>query len=122
MACEDTPPNNQTSEPIYIHQGADFDLAFTYQDPDAVAINITGYTFEMTVVAKKAGGTAVATWNTAGGDFSITVAASGTFALHVAATETAALTAGTCFFELIATNGAAKDALAQGQLIINEAA
>ncbi len=122
MACDETIPDNQTTEPIFLHQGADFDLAFTYTDSAGTAIDITGYTFEMTVVAKKAGGTAVATWNTAGGDFSITVAASGTFALHVAAAETAALTPGTCFFELIATNGAAKDALAQGQLIIDEAA
>jgi hypothetical protein len=122
MACDDTLPSNQTTQPLYVHQGADFDLAFTYQDSTGTAVNITGYTFEMVVVAKKPGGTAVATWNTAGGDFSITTAASGTFALHVAASETAALTPQVCFFDLIATSGTAKYPLAQGTLIIDEAA
>lgn len=122
MACDDTTPDNQTDQPIFIHQGADFDLAFTYTDSAGTAVNITGYTFEMTVVDKKAGGTAVATWSTAGGDFSITVAASGTFALHVAASETLLLSPSTCFFDLIATSGSAKYALAQGQIIINRKA
>jgi len=122
VACDELIPDNQTDQPLFLHQGADFDLAFTYQDPDGVAINITGYTFEMTVVEKKAGGTAVAVWNTTNGDFSITVAASGTFALHVAAAETLLLGAGSCFFDLIATNGAAKNALASGQIIIHRKA
>ena len=122
MACGEIIPSNQTTQPLFIHQGADFDLAFTYQDSAGTAINITGYTFEMTVVEKKPGGTAVAVWNTAGGNFSITTAASGTFALHVAAAETTLLNPGPCFFDLIATNGTSKDALAQGSIIINRKA
>lgn len=122
MACDEINPSNQTDQPLFIHQGADFDLAFTYQDSAGTAINITGYTFEMTVVEKKAGGTAVAVWNSTNGDFSITVAASGTFALHVAAAETILLNPGPCFFDLIATNGTAKNALASGQIVIHRKA
>jgi len=119
MACDEITPPNQTSQPLFLHQGADFDLAFTYQDSDGVAVDITGYEFEMVVVEKKPGGTAVAAWNSTDGDFTITVAASGTFALHVDAAETTLLTPGMCFFDLNADNGGAIIALAQGQLIID---
>ena len=121
MACDsnNTPPN-QTDQPLFIHQGADFDATFTYQDPDGVAIDITGYSFEMEVVKVKPGGESAATWTTADGDFSITSAITGEFALRVVATETAAMQAGTYWFDLSGTTtGGAVYALAQGQIIVD---
>jgi len=124
MACDsnNTPPN-QTDQPLYIHQGADFDATFTYQDPDGVAIDITGYTFEMTVVKAKPGGSSAATWTTDEGHFSITSAIGGEFALRVVATETAAMQTGTYWFDLNGTTtGGAVYPLAQGQIIVDQEA
>jgi len=121
MACDsnNTPPN-QTDQPLYIHQGADFDATFTYQDPDGVAIDITGYTFELVMVKVKPGGQDVATWTTADGDFSITSAATGRFALRVTATETAAIPLGSYWFDLNGTTtGGAVYPLVQGQIIVD---
>ena len=124
MACDsnNTPPN-QTDQPLYIHQGADFDATFTYQDPDGVAIDITGYTFELTMVKVKAGGELAATWTTSDGDFSIISAISGEFTLNVDAVETATLTPGSYWFDLNGTtNGGAVYPLAQGQIIVDQEA
>jgi len=105
---------------LYIHQGADFDATFTYQDPSGTAIDITGYTFELVMVKVKPGGQDVATWTTADGDFSITSAISGEFALNVDAVETATLTPGPYWFDLNGTtNGGAVYPLAQGQIIVD---
>jgi len=56
MACDEITPPNQTSQPLFLHHGADFELAFTYQDSDGVARDITGYEFGMVVVGKNQGG------------------------------------------------------------------
>jgi hypothetical protein len=122
MACDNNTPPNQADQPLYIHQGADFTAAFTYQDPDGVAINITGYEFVMTMVERKAGGVAAATWTSADGDFAITSAASGTFTLTVPASETAELVPGTYFYDLNATSSGAVTALAQGPIIVDQEA
>jgi hypothetical protein len=122
MACDNNTPPNQADQPLYIHQGADFTAAFTYQDPDGVAINITGYQFTMAMVERKAGGDAAATWTSANGDFAITSAASGTFTLTVPAAETATLVPGTYFYDLNATSSGAVTALAQGPIIVDQEA
>lgn len=120
MACDNNTPPNQTDQPLYIHQGADFDATFTYQDPSGVAIDITGYTFELVMVKVKPGGQDVATWTTADGDFSIASAATGRFALRVTATETAAIPLGSYWFDLNGTTtGGAVYPLAQGQIIVD---
>jgi hypothetical protein len=123
MACDNNTPPNQADQPLYIHQGADFNAAFTYQDPDGVAINITGYEFVMTMVERKAGGDAAATWTSADGDFAITSAASGTFTLTVPAAETAELVPGTYFYDLNAlVPGGAINPLMQGPIIVDQEA
>lgn len=123
MACDDTKPSNELDQPLFIHQGADFDLSFTYTANDGTTpINITGYTFSMVLSEKKAGGTTVKTWTTADGDFSITAAASGTYALHIAASETTAMNPGTYFFDHNATASSAVIPMAQGIIIVDEAA
>lgn len=123
MACDDVTPDNQTDQPLFLHQGADFDLAFTYTSSDGVTpVNITGYTFSMVLSEKKAGGTVAKTWTTADGDFSITTAASGTYALHIAASETTAMTPGTYFFDHNATVSTSTIPMAQGIIIVDEAA
>ena len=120
MACNDTTPPNQSDQPLYIHQGADFNAAFAYQDPTGVAINITGYQFTMTLVERKAGGEVEATWTTTDGDFSITSAAGGTFTLNVPASETVDIPTGTYFYDLNGTSpGGAIEALAQGPVIVD---
>jgi len=122
MPCDNNTPPNQADQPLYIHQGADFSAAFTYQDPDGVAIDITGYEFTMVMVERKAGGDAAATWTSADGDFSITSAESGTFTLTVPAAETATLVPGTYFYDLNATSSGAVTALAQGPIIVDQEA
>ena len=122
MACDNNTPPNQADQPLYIHQGADFSAAFTYQDPDGAAINITGYQFTMTMVERKAGGDAAATWTSVDGDFAITSAASGTFTLTVPAAETVELVPGTYFYDLNATSSGAVTALAQGPIIVDQEA
>jgi hypothetical protein len=122
MPCDNNTPPNQADQPLYIHQGADFSAAFTYQDPDGVAIDITGYQFTMAMVERKAGGDAAATWTSADGDFSITSAESGTFTLTVPAAETATLVPGTYFYDLNATSSGAVTALAQGPIIVDQEA
>jgi len=123
VACDDVTPDNQTDQPLFLHQGADFDLAFTYTASDGTTpVNITGYTFSMVLSEKKAGGTVAATWTTADGDFSITTAASGTYVLHIAASETATMTPGTYWFDHNAAVGSLTPAMAQGIIIVDEAA
>jgi hypothetical protein len=123
MPCDNNTPPNQADQPLYIHQGADFSAAFTYQDPSGAAIDITSYEFVMTMVERKAGGDAAATWTSADSDFAITSAVSGTFTLTVPASETAELIPGTYFYDLNAlVPGGAINALAQGPIIVDQEA
>lgn len=123
MPCDNNTPPNQADQPLYIHQGADFSAAFTYQDPSGVAIDITSYEFTMVMVERKAGGDAAATWTSADGDFAITNAASGTFTLTVPAAETATLVPGTYFYDLNAlVPGGAINPLMQGPIIVDQEA
>jgi hypothetical protein len=123
MACDDTKPDNETAQPLFLHQGADFVQTFTYTTSDEVTpIDITGYTFSMVLAEKKAGGTIVKTWTTADGDFSIVTAASGIYKISIPASETTSMTPGTYWFDHNATVSSQIIPMAQGIIIVDEAA
>ncbi len=123
MACDDTKPDNETSQPLFVHQGADFVQTFTYTASDEVTpIDITGYTFSMVLAEKKAGGTIVKTWTSADGDFSIVTAASGIYKISIPASETTGMTPGTYWFDHNAAVSSQTIPMAQGIIIVDEAA
>lgn len=96
---------------------------FTYTGPDEVTpINITGYTFSMVLAEKKAGGTVVKTWTSANSAFSIVTAASGIYKISIPASETTTMTPGTYWFDHNATVSTQTISMAQGIIIVDEAA
>lgn len=123
MACDDTKPSFEWDQPLFIKQGADFVQTFTYTEPDEVTpINITGYTFSLILAEKKPGGTIAKTWTSADGDFSIVTAASGIYKISISATETADMTPGTYWADHLGFVSTQTVAMAQGSIIVLEAA
>lgn len=122
MSCETSIPSNQLTQPLYIHQGTDYVQAFRYKDPDGNAVNISGYTFTMTLARLKRGGTAGPVWTSADGDFTITNAAAGEFRLRVDQSEVDTLPTIEFWFDLNANDGTNVLPFVQGKIIVDEAA
>jgi tRNA threonylcarbamoyladenosine modification (KEOPS) complex Pcc1 subunit len=89
---------------IVMDQGATFSRAITWQDSQAVPVNLTGYTARMQVRDEVDSSTSALSLTTENSRISLGGAA-GTIALLVSATDTAAVAAGEYVYDLELVSG-----------------
>lgn len=100
-------------------QGSVWDLEITYQDPDGVPINLTGFTAKMQLRKDYNSTVADLTLTTDGGGIVIT-GATGKIDISASAAQTGALDPTYYVFDLELTSGSNISRLIQGQITVAE--
>jgi hypothetical protein len=102
-----------------IDQGSVWDLEITYQDPNGVPINLTGFTAKMQLRTDYNSPTADLTLTTGGGGIVIT-GATGVVDISASAAQTGALAPAFYVYDLELISGTNISRLIQGQITIAE--
>ena len=100
-------------------QGSVWDLEITYQDPNGVPINLTGFTAKMQLRKEYNSTVADLTLTTGGGGIVIT-GATGVVDISATAAQTAALDPTYYVYDLELTSGTNISRLIQGQITVAE--
>jgi len=100
-------------------QGSVWDLEITYQDPNNVPINLTGYTAKMQLRTDYNSPNADLTLTTGGGGIVIT-GATGVIDISATAAQTANLAPAFYVYDLELTSGTNISRLIQGQITVAE--
>lgn len=100
-------------------QGSVWDLEITYQDPNGVPINLTGFTAKMQLRKEYNSTVADLTLTTGGGGIVIT-GATGTIDISATAVQTGVLDPTYYVYDLELTSGSNISRLIQGQITVAE--